>query len=233
MANLKKYKRSEVESLALHVERNEKKTKNKNIDSTRSHLNYSLLKTSKKMVKKMNNRLEKFSNANNKYLNVCCVWTIELPKQLLAQNNPNLPAATIEEQQRLFFEEAFNFLNTLYGKINVIAAYVHNDELVPHLHYCFIPIAKNKEKGRYISSSDLITLIHLSRFHSNLHKHLRNVLPFYTANPKFVSPATKENPTPKSLHEQIGEFVTKNIEGINCLEDFESWYNEVKREGNK
>lgn len=221
MANLKKYTRGEFEGLAKHIERTEKA--NKNINRRKTRTNYSLIESEKPILETLNETLNKVHHSKRTDLKVCCEWTINLPKRLLTIN---------KESQRDFFEEVFRFLNTQYEEKNIIAACVHNDENIPHLHYCFMPIIKDEKTGEKFSTKGLITLNHLNRFHDNLEKHLKKQLPFYRAK-KSNDPQLLEGTSSKSLHEQIGEFVTKNIEGINCLEDFESWYNEVKLEGDK
>ena len=39
-------------------------------------------------------------------------------------------------------------MNERYGKENVISAYVHFDEVTPHMHY-FVPVVEDKKKGGY------------------------------------------------------------------------------------
>ena len=40
-------------------------------------------------------------------------------------------------------------MNERYGKENVISAYVHFDEVTPHMHYAFVPVVEDKKKGGY------------------------------------------------------------------------------------
>ena len=35
------------------------------------------------------------------------------------------------------------------AKENVISAYVHFDEVTPHMHYAFVPVVEDKKKGGY------------------------------------------------------------------------------------
>ena len=56
------------------------------------------------------------------------------------------------EEQRAFFNHAFQFFERNFGKENIISAVVHMDEATPHMHLCFVPITR---EGR-LSSKDII-----------------------------------------------------------------------------
>lgn len=56
------------------------------------------------------------------------------------------------EEQREFFNHAYQFFERNFGKENIISAVVHMDEATPHMHLCFVPITP---KGR-LSSKDII-----------------------------------------------------------------------------
>ena len=43
-----------------------------------------------------------------------------------------------------YFNRAFDFLKERVGEENIISAVVHMDEKTPHLHLCFVPLAKDK-----------------------------------------------------------------------------------------
>jgi len=67
-----------------------------------------------------------------------CSWVITAPKNLT------------DSEHRLFFQEVYSFLNQRYADgsdKNVISAYVHMDESMPHLHYAFVPVVHDKKKG--------------------------------------------------------------------------------------
>ena len=56
------------------------------------------------------------------------------------------------EEQREYFNHAYQFFEDNFGKENIISAVVHMDEATPHMHLCFVPITA---KGR-LSSKDII-----------------------------------------------------------------------------
>lgn len=56
------------------------------------------------------------------------------------------------EEQREYFNHAYQFFESNFGKENIISAVVHMDEATPHMLLCFVPITS---KGR-LSSKDII-----------------------------------------------------------------------------
>jgi len=92
-------------------------------------------------------------------------WVVTLPEKIETQ-----------EDQRLFFQESYNFLEKKYGKENVISSYVHLDETTPHMHFAFVPVVRDKKRGDLkVSANDLITRNHLRSFHPELEKHMKEV----------------------------------------------------------
>ncbi len=56
------------------------------------------------------------------------------------------------EEQREYFNHAYQFFERNFRKENIISTVVHMDEATPHMHLCFVPITKD---GR-LSSKDII-----------------------------------------------------------------------------
>lgn len=65
---------------------------------------------------------------------------------------PDWLKAKSQEEQREYFDHAYQFFEDNFGKENIISAVVHMDEATPHMHLCFVPITA---KGR-LSSKDII-----------------------------------------------------------------------------
>ena len=62
------------------------------------------------------------------------------------------------------------------AKENVISAYVHFDEVTPHMHYTFVPVVEDKKKGGYkLSAKEAITREELRTFHKDLSNHMERV----------------------------------------------------------
>lgn len=165
MANVQKYKAPSMGHMFAHYERrkNEQgeyiKYGNQSIDTTRTHLNYNLAENHNQLdfVRK---RLEEVHHTNRNDINVFATWVVTAPKDLS------------KEQEKDFFKTSYDFLCKRYGKENCISAYVHNDETTPHLHFCFIPIAKNsKFRGKIVdklSAKEVLTKADLKTFHKEL-----------------------------------------------------------------
>ena len=63
---------------------------------------------------------------NRKDVNVMATWVVTVPK--------DLP----EQEHKAFFQASYDFLQQRYGRENVVSAYVHMDEVTPHMHFAFV-----------------------------------------------------------------------------------------------
>ena len=139
MASLCKATRGVSGNLFDHYERKENiKFKNQDIDKTKSYLNYNLA-TNKNLSQReiLNNRLSEVKVLKRDDVNVTCNWVITLPKKIKENS----------EEEKLFFQESYNFLKNRYGEKNIISSYVHKDEVTPHMHFCFVPVVIDKKKN--------------------------------------------------------------------------------------
>lgn len=139
---------------------------NQSIDNNRSHLNYNLAPqrdiSQGEFIKQ---RCNEVYCLNRKDVNVMCSWVVTMPK--------DLP----EHLEQDFFKETYKFLSERYGKENIISAWVHKDEVTPHLHFSFVPVTYDQKKERYkVSAYEVINKTELQRFHPELQKHLENAL---------------------------------------------------------
>lgn len=74
-----------------------------------------------------------------------------------------------------FFCTAYIFLESRYGKENVVQAVVHDDEGgQPHMHFCFIPVVEDKkhEQGEKVCANAVLDRRELRNFHPDLQKFL-------------------------------------------------------------
>lgn len=170
MAHIAKYKKFALGHMLNHYARSEDIEKavvrsNDNIDASRTHLNYNLAEHQQLIqLDFVHKRLSEIRVQNRKDINVMLDWVVTLPKLLNS------------DEQEKFFRETYNFLNERYGKENVISAYVHLDEITPHMHYSFIPVVEDKKRGGYkLSAKEKITKNDLKSFHFDLSKYLENL----------------------------------------------------------
>lgn len=181
MANVQKVSAGGVAGLAIHNERKTKKHSNKDIDISKSHLNYDLClnDNGSDMVERFSNRMsdEELYCLNRDDVKVMAEWIVTLPKEYL-DVNPNL--------QRQFFEKTYDFLEKEYGRENVLGANVHMDETTPHMHFSFIPVTnkvtENQIKKGYqkkVSAKVVINRQHLQDFHPRLDEYLDKHIEWY------------------------------------------------------
>lgn len=124
---------------------NEIKTKNhsnKNIDSSKTELNYYLKKTELSYIKEFDRIKEKYdlkgqirSNSN-----IMC-------EMVFTSDQKFFDEIGYEESKR-YFTESYNFICNYknLGEQNIISAVVHMDEDTPHMHLLFIPVVHTTDK---------------------------------------------------------------------------------------
>ena len=149
--------------MTSHFDRSAKNISNENIDESKTNLNYNLADQSMQQIDFINKRCSEVKCQNRKDVNVMCSWVVTAPKDLS------------ENELEPFFKATYEFLEKKYKKENVISAYVHMDEVTPHLHFAFVPVVKSLKKGKEIekvSAKELINRQELKLFHGALEKHI-------------------------------------------------------------
>lgn len=197
MADVKKFK--ETSKIFQHMTREVRNPGNKEIDRTRTHLNYFLTKdadTNEKALEKYKKRKSELYCFNRKDVVTLASWIITAPEEL-----------TTKAEEDAFFKGCFDFMSNRYGLNNSIQASVHYDEGIteikrdpwthkpyldeqgkpirevvmgrPHLHFCFIPVVKDTKKvhnwkgySEKICANDVINRTELMCFHRELQKYL-------------------------------------------------------------
>ena len=137
-----KYKRENLKGIYRHNERKNKNYSNKNIDKTKSHLNYSLKEATMSYDKLFDKIKEEYhlKGQIKTVSNIACEYIITSDKDYFQK-------IAIEETQR-YFKEAYNFVceyKNLEEKY-IMSANVHLDEETPHMHLVFIPVIHTKDK---------------------------------------------------------------------------------------
>lgn len=182
MAHVEKYTRVAVGHLLEHYAR-ESNASNENIDPTRTPTNYNLApQRDKTDFEYIRSRLKQVKVQNRKDVNVLADWCVTLPKDL-PQN-----------EEAAFFKAAYEFLEGKYGKENVVSAWVHRDEVTPHLHFSFVPVVeathkRTGERFEKVSAKELLTRSELQNFHPALQQHIEHVLGHTVS---IINGATKE-----------------------------------------
>ena len=125
-----------------HNERKTRNHSNKNIDRTKTELNYYLKKNELSYIKEFDKIKEKYdlkgqirSNSN-----IMC-------EMVFTSDQKFFDKIGYEENKR-YFEESYKFICEYknLGKQNIISAVVHMDEDTPHMHLLFIPVVHTIDK---------------------------------------------------------------------------------------
>jgi len=186
MAHCKKYNKAACGHMFKHYERAKDKDGqyikfgNQNIDTSKTYLNYNLATDDQpdRQGDFVRKRCSEVKIQNRADVNVMCSWVITATKEIKA-----------EETER-FLRESYKFLSEKYGKENVVSAYVHMDEVTPHIHFAFVPVVRDKKKNILkVSAKELIDKYQLSIFHAKLSEHMENA---FGRDVGILNEATKE-----------------------------------------
>lgn len=173
MAHMMKHTKASCGHMFAHFDRRAEHISNENLDRTRTHLNYNLavgqVLDQGEFVKK---RCAEVRCQNRKDVNVMVSWVVTAPK--------DLP----EAEHKAFFQASYDFLQSRYGKENVVSAYVHMDEVTPHMHYAFVPVVRSTKRDRHgvakeinkLSAKDCINRHDLQTFHGELQAYVTKEL---------------------------------------------------------
>lgn len=162
IASVEKISQGALKNKLKHNTREIINNSNKDIDPNRKHLNYNFTPNSKEDAQSCLNYYEKRKSElycyNRPDVKAAAQWVITLPQEI---KNP--------DEEKIFFEKCYSFLEEKYGLENVIQASVHYDEgkttykkykhsgdpiLLngqlqwektygqPHLHFIFIPVVR-------------------------------------------------------------------------------------------
>ena len=137
MAHMMKHTKASCGHMFAHFDRKAENISNENLDRTRTHLNYNLA-THQQMDQGefVRQRCSEVRCQNRKDVNVMVSWVVTAPK--------DLP----EAEHKAFFQASYDFLQKRYGRENVVSAYVHMDEVTPHMHFAFVPVVHTFKQDR-------------------------------------------------------------------------------------
>lgn len=218
MAHVMKHTKAACGHMFGHFDRQTENISNENLDRTRTHLNYNLA-THQQMdqgefVKK---RCAEVHCQNRKDVNVMVSWVVTAPKDL-PQN-----------EEKAFFKAAYDFLEDRYGKNNVVSAYVHMDEVTPHMHFAFVPVTYDQKRDRYkVSAKEVVNRSDLKSFHKDLEKAVESALGHEVG---ILNEATKEGN--RSIEELKRNTALEKLHSIECeIEAKEDVLERLKRAEN-
>lgn len=171
MANVRKFKSVQVGHLVAHYERRRGadgelvRYGNEKINPSLSHLNYNLAPERGSQAGFIRKRCSEVRCQKREDVKVMCSWVVTVPKDFLREHS---------ERLREFFQQSYTFLEQRYGQDNVISAYVHMDEVTPHMHFAFVPVTEDKKRGGFkVSAKEVLTRQDLASFHQDLGAYLQ------------------------------------------------------------
>lgn len=137
-----KLTRAEINGKGTHNDRKAKNHSNKDIDPTRTHLNYYIKKNEFTYTKEF----DKYIKENNIEGHIRSNSIVMC--QMIFTSDQGFFDRIGEEETKRYFEECYKFICNYknLGEKNIIAAVVHLDEGALHLHLMFVPIVHTKDK---------------------------------------------------------------------------------------
>lgn len=140
VARMEKMKSDNLVGIGNHNQRRFSNHSNKDIDVSKSHLNYDILNK----VKSYKTDIEGYINANKsskravrKDAVLVCEWIITSDSDFFESMSP--------ADTREYFQTAIDFFAERYGSKNLMYAQVHLDERTPHMHLGIVPFDKDNK----------------------------------------------------------------------------------------
>ena len=137
-----KLTRAEVNGKGTHNDRKAKNHTNKDIDPTRTHLNYYIKKNELTYTKEF----DKYLKENNVQGHLRSNSIIMC--QMMFTSDQAFFDKIGEKETKRYFVECYKFICNYknLGEKNIISAVVHLDEGAPHMHLMFVPVVHTKDK---------------------------------------------------------------------------------------
>ena len=137
-----KYKRENLKAVYRHNERKNKNYSNKDIDKTKSYLNYALKEPKFNYEKEFDKIREKYDLKGQikTVSNIVCEYVITSDNDFFKRIG--------EDETKRYFETAYKFVSEYkdLGEQYILSAKVHYDERSPHMHLLFLPVVHTTDK---------------------------------------------------------------------------------------
>ncbi len=136
-----KLTRAEINGKGTHNDRKAKNHSNKDIDPTRTHLNYYIKKNEFTYTKEF----DKYIKENNLKGHLRSNSIIMC--QMIFTSDQAFFDKIGEKETKRYFDECYKFICNYknLGEKNIISAVVHLDEGAPHMHLMFVPVVHAKD----------------------------------------------------------------------------------------
>ena len=137
-----KLTRVEAQGAYIHNARRSKGHSNKDIDTTRTHLNFYCKKNEQTYIKEFDRIKKEYDLKGHIRSN-----SIILCEMMITSDNEFFDKIGLEETKR-YFRESYEFVCNYknLGEKYIVSAVVHLDETTPHMHLIYIPVIHTKDK---------------------------------------------------------------------------------------
>ena len=137
-----KLARVEAQGAYIHNARRSKGHTNKDIDNTRTHLNFYCKKNEQTYIKEFDRIKKEYDLKGHIRSN-----SIILCEMMITSDKEFFDKIGLEETKR-YFKESYEFVCNYknLGEKYIVSAIVHLDETTPHMHLIYIPVIHTKDK---------------------------------------------------------------------------------------
>ena len=137
-----KLTRAEVNGKGTHNDRKAKNHTNKDINPTKTHLNYYIKKNELTYTKEFDKYLKENNLKGHLRSNSIIMC------QMIFTSDQAFFDKIGEKETKRYFDECYKFICSYknLGEKNIISAVVHLDKGVPHMHLMFVPVVHTKDK---------------------------------------------------------------------------------------
>lgn len=181
MASVAKFKLNEAPRLLAHCSRSQK-SHGEHIHADRTQMNFNMANGRHEGVDDYAFAKQRIHDDNVHMLKrddvkAVCSWAITMPRSLCHEevgfDGEEFYEANDPQQCREFFQYAYDFFKQKHGEENIISANVHMDENVPHMHFTFVPIVKDKTRGGYkVSAKEALDGCYGAKFQIELQDYI-------------------------------------------------------------
>ncbi|MFR0922921.1 MAG: MobV family relaxase [Clostridia bacterium] len=137
-----KLTRVDAQGAYIHNDRRSKGHSNKDIDPTRTHLNFWCKKNELTYIKEFDKMKKEYDlkGTIRSNSNIMC-------EMMITSDNAFFNKIGLEETKR-YFRESYKFVCNYknLGEKYIVSATVHLDETTPHMHFIYIPVIHTKDK---------------------------------------------------------------------------------------
>ena len=136
-----KLTRVDAQGSYIHNDRRSKGHSNKDIDPTRTHLNFWCKKNELTYIKEFDRMKKEYDLKGNIRSN-----SIIMCEMMITSDNAFFDKIGLEETKR-YFKESYKFVCNYknLGEKYIVSASVHLDETTPHMHLVYIPVIHTKD----------------------------------------------------------------------------------------